>query len=137
MFILKRKPSLSEYDMEELKDFVANTIEVMLLTKEEIIHVLTKYNLVLICSWERGFIEGSIFQLSTFDISKGLSSVTNVPLYSGRRQFNKNDDSIVYIDDNDLKGLTELNLLAFYCLCELIRTYDVEVVSSKRYMCKW
>lgn len=138
MFILKRKPSLTVHVMEELKEFVGKTVEVMLLTKEETIHAITKYDLVLIFSWEREYIEGSIFQLSTFDIAKnGLSSLNNTPLYSGKRHFNKKDDAVVYIDDNDLKGLSERNILAFYNICELIRTFEVEVVSSKRYMCKW
>lgn len=90
MFIFKRKPSLSDDDMEHLKKFIGNTIEVMLLTKEETIHVSERYDLALIFSWEEDHIEGSIFQLPNFQLSKhGLSSLINIPLYTEKHYFNK------------------------------------------------
>ena len=58
MFIFKRKPPLPEYNMEEFKNFAGKTIEAMLLTKEETIHISEKYNLFLIFSWEGDYIEG-------------------------------------------------------------------------------
>lgn len=138
MFIFKRKPSLSETDLENLKKFVGNTIDVMLTTKEETIHVSEKYDLVLIFSWENHYIEGSIFQLSNFQLSKtGLSSLVNTPLYTEKHYFNKKIDSIEYIDDEKIKTMPHSRLLIFYSMCELIRTFEVEANSSNKYQCIW
>lgn len=138
MFIFKRKPSLSEYDLENLKKFVGKTIEVMLVTKEETIHVSERYGLVLMFSWENRYIEGSIFQLSNFQLSKtGLSSLINTPLYTEKHYFNKKIDSIEYIDDEKIKAMSHSELLVFYGMCELIRTFEIEANSSNEYECIW
>ena len=138
MFLFKRKPSLSEYDTKELKNFVGKTIEIMLLTKEETIHVSKKYDLVLLFSWEGEYIEGNLYKLSTFNLAKnGLSSLINTPLYTETRYFEKTDDGIKYIDDEKIKDLSTQNLFAFYTICELITLVEIEVISPKRYMCIW
>lgn len=138
MFIFKRKPSLSDEDMAILKKFVGNTIEAMLLTKEETIHVSEKYDLALIFSWEEDYIEGSIFQLSNFHLSKhGLSSLINTPLYTEKHYFNKKIDAVKYIDDKEIKALSHSELLIFYGMCELIRTFEIEVNSANEYTCLW
>lgn len=138
MFIFKRKPSLTEGDLESLKKFVGKTIEVMLLTKEETIHVSERHDLVLMFSWEHHYIEGSIFQLSNFQLSKtGLSSLINIPLYTEKHYFNKKIDSIEYIDDEKIKTMSHSKLLIFYSICELIRTFEIEANSSNEYACIW
>ena len=138
MFIFKRKPSLSQLDLEEMKKFVGQTIVAMLSTKEETMNVLKKYDLVLIFSWEGDYIQGSIFQLSTFNMAKnGLSSLINTPLYTETRYFINTNDSVKYIDDDEIKGLSPKNLVAFYSICELIRIFEIEVHSSNAYTCVW
>lgn len=138
MFIFKRKPSLSEVDIKKLKHFIGKTIEVMLSTKEETIHVMESDNLVLMFSWRSQYIEGSIYQLSNFQLSKtGFSSLINTPLYTEKHYFNKKIDSIEYIDDNEIKTMSRSQLLVFYSMCELIRTFEIEVNSSDKYSCKW
>lgn len=138
MFIFKRNPSLSEVDIKVLKKFIAKTIEVMLSTKEETIHVMEKDDLVLMFSWGCQYIEGSIYQLSSFQLSKtGLSSVINTPLYTEQHYFNKKIESIEYIDDNEIKTMSRSQLLVFYSMCELIRTFEIEANSSNEYICKW
>ena len=138
MFIFKRKPSLSEVDTTNLKKFVGKTIEVMLSTKEETIHVLENDNLVLMFSWESQYIEGSIYELSSFQMAKtGLSSLINTPLYTEKHYFNKKIDSIEYIDDNEIKTMSRSQLLVLYSMCELIRTFEIEATSPNKYSCKW
>lgn len=138
MFIFKRKPSLSEVDLNTLKKFVAKTIEVMLSTKEETIHVMERDDLVLLFSWESQYIEGSIYRLKGFHLSKtGVSRGFNTPLYSEKHYFNKSIDSIEYIDDNEIKTMSRSQLLVFYSMCELIRTFEIEAKSSNEYICKW
>ena len=138
MFIFKRKPSLSEVDIINLKNFVGKTIEVMLSTKEETIHVMESDNLVLMFSWGSQYIEGSIYQLSSFQLSKtGLSSLINTPLYTEKHYFNKKIDSIEYIDDNEIKTMSRSQLLVFYSMCELIRTFEIEANSCDKYSCRW
>lgn len=138
MFIFKRKPSLSEVDIKKLKKVIGKTIEVMLSTREETIHVMEKDNLVLMFSWGNQYIEGSIYHLSSFQLSKtGLSSVINTPLYVEKHHFNKKVDSIEYIDDNEIKNMTRSQLHVFYSMCELIRTFEIEANSSNEYICKW
>jgi len=138
MFIFKRKPSLSEVDIKNLKKFVGKTIEVMLSTKEETIHVMESDDLVLMFSWGSQFIEGSIYQLSSFQLSKtGLSSLINTPLYTEKHYFDRKVDSIEYIDDNEIKTMSRSQLLVFYSMCELIRTFEIETNSSNKYSCKW
>lgn len=138
MFIFKRKPSLSEVDLESLKRFIAKTIEVTISTKEETIHVMESDNLVLLFSWTSEYLEGSIYQLSKFQLSKsGLSSIINTPLFSEMHYFNKKVDSIEYVDDNEIKNMSRSQLHVFYSMCELIRTFEVEASSSNQYRCKW
>lgn len=138
MFIFKRKPSLPQLDLDELKRFIGQTIEATLTTKEETMNVLKKYDLVLISSRDGDSIESSIFQLSTFNLAKnGLSSLINTPLYTETRYFVNTNDSVNYIDDNDIKGLSPANLIAFYSMCELIRIFEIEVQSPNTYKCVW
>lgn len=138
MFIFKRTPVLPKSELVELKNFVSKTIELMLMSKEETIYTIKKYDLVLAFSWEGDYIEGSIFRLSTFTLSENGSSICgNVPLFVEKRYFHKQDKSIVYIDPEKIKGLTKPNLLAFHGLCELIRIFDVEVISSDQYKVIW
>ncbi|MFD1031458.1 hypothetical protein [Metaplanococcus flavidus] len=138
MFIFRRQPSLPAIELEMLKKFVGKTIEVTLSTREETIHVMEKDDLVLLFSWGSEYIEGSIYQLSSFQLSKtGLSSVINIPLYSEMHYFNKKMDSIEYIDDNKIKIMSRSRLLVFYSMCELIRSFEIEANSSDEYICKW
>lgn len=138
MFIFKRKPMLTEYDLDELKDIVGRTVEALLVSREETIHFIQQYDLILIFEWEKNYIEGSIYQYSTFEMAEGcLSSLRNIPLYAEKRYFSKDDNAVVYIDDEKIKGLSDRNLLAFYSLCELINVFKIDCHSSKRYECTW
>ncbi|RNF38788.1 hypothetical protein [Planococcus salinus] len=138
MFIFKRKPPLLEYEMNNLKKFIGRTIEVMLLTREETINVSEKHGLILICSRDDHYIEGSIFQLSDFQLSKtGLSSWMNPPLYTEKHYFDKKIDSIGYIDDEKIKTMSRSRLLVFYSMCELLGTFEIVVNSSNKYKCIW
>lgn len=138
MFIFRRKPSLSEYDMSELKDIVGRTVELALESNEETIHFLKQYDLILILSWEFDYMECSIYHYSAFEISKnGSSRLRNPALYMEKRDLIRRDDTVVYIDDEKIKNLSQRNLLAFYCLSELINIFDVEVHASNLYKCIW
>ncbi|MDN3449574.1 hypothetical protein QMA09_05200 [Planococcus sp. APC 3906] len=138
MFIFKRKPSLTEYDMVELKDIVARTVELALESNEETIHFLKQYDLILILSWEFDYMECSIYQYSTFEISKnGSSRFKNLSLYMEKRDLIRKDDTVIYIDDENIKNLSKRNLLAFYSLSELINIFDVEVHANNLYKCIW
>ena len=134
MFIFKRKPSLTEYDMLELKDIVGRTVELALESNEETIHFLKQYDLILILSWEFDYMECSIYHYSTFEISKnGSSQFKNLALYMEKRDLIRKDDTVIYIDDEKIKNLSKRNLLAFYSLSELINIFDVEVHANNSY----
>ena len=136
MFIFKREPVDSTHDLEKLKKFVAETVETMLITREETINISEEYDLALIFSWEGKYIEGSIYQWSTLDISKGGTVASqNTPLYIEKRYINKNEDTVVFIEDERIKKLPIKNLQIFYVVCELIRIFDVEVISNYKYKC--
>ncbi|RLQ84914.1 hypothetical protein [Planomicrobium sp. Y74] len=138
MFIFKRKPLLAEHHLEELRDQVGRTVEVMLIDKEETILFMKKYDLILIFCWENEFINGSIYQYSTFTVCEnGLSNIRNIPLYEVKRYFRKGDDSIIYVDDETLQKLSKKNQLVFYTLSELLNTFEVDVHSSQAYNCTW
>lgn len=138
MFIFKRKPLLTHYYLEELKDQVGRTVEVMLTDKEETILFMKKYDLILIFWWENEYINGSLYQYSTFNVCEsGYSNIRNTPLYEVKRYFRKNDDSFVYIDDEKIKNFSKRNQLVFYTLSELINIFEVDVHSSKVYKCIW
>lgn len=138
MFIFKRKPSLNEYDMLELKDIVGRTVELALVSNEETVHFLKQYDLILILSWEFDHMECSIYNYSAFEISEsGSSRLRNPALYMEKRDLIRKDDTIVYIDDEKIKNLSKRNLRAFYCLSELINIFDVEVYGSNVYKCIW
>ena len=138
MFIFKRKPSLSEHDMLELQNIVGRTVELALESNEETIHFLKQYDLILILSWEFNSMECSIYDYSTFEISKnGSSRLRNPALYTEKRDLIRRDDTVVYIDDEKIKNLSKRNLRAFYCLSELINIFDVEVHANNLYKCTW
>lgn len=138
MFIFKRKPLLTESYLEELKEKVGRTVEVMLTDKEETILCMKQYDLILILHRENGCINGALYQYSTFNVcGTGFSNIRNIPLYEVRRYFRKSDDSIVYIDDRIICNLSKQNQLVFYTLSELINTFDVDVHSSRIFKCTW
>lgn len=138
MFIFKRKPSLTEYDMLELKDIVGRTVELALESNEEAIHFLKQYDLILILSWEFNSMECAIYNYSSFEFSAdGSSRLRNPVLYMEKRDLIRRDDTVVYIDDEKIKNLSNRNLLAFYSLSELINIFDVEVHASNLYKCIW
>src|SRR5690606_35760865 len=112
----------------------------LLISKEETIYVIEKYDLVIIFTWERDYIEGSLFHLKNFNLaSEGSSSIYNIPLYTETRYFNptKSDIPYIYIDDEAIKGLSRKNSVAFYCLCELMTLFDIEVNSIKKFSLVW
>lgn len=139
MFIFKRKASLSKEHLKELENIVSSTIEYMLQTREETIHFIEKYDLVLIFSWEYSFIEGNLYKLSDFHFAEnGLSSLLNDPLYTEIRYLKKeNRKGIKYINDSNIKGLSHQSLLAFHHICELISTVEFKILSPRRYRCFW
>lgn len=138
MFIFRRRNSLNEAAVEELKSFVARTLEKMLLTKEETLHIIEKYDLVLVFSWDGKYIMGSIYQFSKYSGSVDWPAGSfNASLYKGERNFNNQEDTIEYIDDRLLKGLKRRHLDTFSYLCLLISTFDVEVTSNREYKCTW
>lgn len=138
MFIFKRKPLLSDYNMSELKGIVGRTVELALESNEETIHFLKQYDLILILSWEFNYMECSIYNYSTFEISEsGSSRLRNSALYMEKRDLIRKEDTVVYIDDEKIKSLSKQNLLAFYCLSELINVFDVEVHATNLYKCVW
>ena len=138
MFIFKRKPPLTEYYLEELKEQVGRTVEVMLTDKEETIFFMKKYDLILIFCWENDYINGSLYQYSTFNVCKnGLSNIRNAPLYEVKRYFRKDDESIVYINDDTIKKFSKRNQLVFYTLSELLNIFEIDAHSSQIYKCTW
>lgn len=138
MFLFKREPVDSKHNLEELKNFVAQTVETMLMTREETINISEKFDLVLIFSWDNGYIEGAIYHWSTFDISKGRTIASqNLPLYIETRLLNTSEDTVVYIDDERIKNLPLNIQQIFYAICELVRIFDVEVSSKNKYKCIW
>ncbi|MGI2327577.1 hypothetical protein [Planococcus sp. YIM B11945] len=138
MFIFKRKPTQVSENLDVMKKFIAQTLESMLETREETIHFMEKYDLILIFSWEDEYIEGSIYQYSTYIKAKeGIGRLQNAPLYIEKRFLDKEDKTVVYVDDNRIRNFTAKNLRAFYCMCELISIFEIEVTSSNKYKCVW
>ncbi|WP_040851158.1 hypothetical protein [Planococcus halocryophilus] len=140
MFKFKRSSSSpsTNPDFAELKKFVSKTLEVMLISREETIYPIKKYDLLLAFTWEKNCIEGSIFQLSGFQSSNNSSSyVLNAPLFVEKRDFYRGDKSIVFIDTEKISGMTKQNLLAFQTICKLIDIFDIEATASNRYKCIW
>ncbi|ANU13306.1 hypothetical protein BBI08_05400 [Planococcus halocryophilus] len=138
MFRFKRSSSSTNLDLTELKTFVSKTLEVMLISREETIYPIRKYDLLLVFTWEKNCIEGSIFQLSRYQSSKNSSSyILNAPLFLEKRDFYREAKSIVFIDTEKVSRLTAQNLLAFQTICKLIDIFDIEATSSNRYKCIW
>ena len=139
MFIFKREPAAEEFKTEKLKKIVGKTVEEMLRTREETVYFLEEYNLVLIFSWEGEYIEGSIYQWTDFQMSLGEGlTLYNAPLYVEKRYIQRKDDSLViYIDDEKIKSFSPENLKVFYCICELIRIFEVEINNRYKYKCVW
>lgn len=138
MFLLKRNLSLNDGEIREIKIFVSKTIESMLTTKEETLNIFKQYDLILICSWEGNYLVIDIFQLSKFALSdKKYVRRHNIPFYTAARSLGHKEETIVYLDNHKEKGLGIKNLQAFYQICDLLETLDIDVFSSQEYKCVW
>lgn len=138
MFLLKRNVSLTDHELKEIKQSVKKTIEKMLVTKDETLNILKPYDMVLICSWEGNYLVMDIFQHSKFTVfdRKDLKR-KNTPFYIAARSLHNIEEPIVYLDEHKDKGLGIKNLQAFYYVCELLMTLDIDVFSSQEYKCVW
>ncbi|ANU09204.1 hypothetical protein BBH88_02070 [Planococcus antarcticus DSM 14505] len=138
MFAFKRRQAISDSDLDELKIFLSSTLEKMLLTRDETLNTLKKYDLVLISSWEGSYLVADIFQLSKFNLTDGRAERgKNVPFYTIARSFTRKNDLIVYLDEHQNKCMRLKNLLAFRHTCYLLQTVDIEVLSERKYTCTW
>lgn len=139
MFIFKREPVVEDFDTGKFKKIVGTTVEEMLKTREETVYFLDEHDLVLIFSWEFDHLEGSLYKWSEFQTSlEEGSSIYNESLYTEKRYIYRKDDNLVtYIDDEKIKDFSMENLKVFYCMCELIRLYDIQVDKRGRYRCIW
>lgn len=138
MFLFKRNLPLSTPELNEIKDFFSQTIEKMLTTKEETLNILKQYDMVLICSWEGNYLVTDIYQLSKFSLSdrKDIRK-QNLPFYSAARSLDHKKETIIYFDEHKEKGLVIKNLQAFFYICDLLETLDVDVFSAYEYKCVW
>ncbi|MFD1031598.1 hypothetical protein [Metaplanococcus flavidus] len=138
MFLVKRKYSVSDMDLKEIQTFVSKTIESMLMTKEETLNIFKRFDMVLICSMEGSYLVIDIFQLSKFTLSdqKNIQK-QNIPFYTAARSINSKEETIIYLDVHKEKGLGIKNLQAFYYICELLDTMDIDVFSSQKFKCVW
>lgn len=138
MFLFKRNLSLNDAELEEIQEFVSVTIEKMLTTREETLNILRQYDLVLICSWEGNYLVMDIYQHSKFTTSDRTNiRIQNIPYYSAACSLDQQRETIVYFDEHKEKGMIIKNLLAFYYVCELMQSLDVEVFSAQYYKCTW
>ncbi|WP_422124562.1 hypothetical protein DHX103_07015 [Planococcus sp. X10-3] len=138
MFLIKRKSSISDSDLIELQTFVSKTIESMLMTKEETLNIFKAFDMVLICTMEGNYVVTDVFQLSKFTLSdqKNLQK-PNIPFYTAARSLGSEEETIVYLDVHKEKGLRIKNLQAFYYICELLDTMEIDVVSPQEFKCFW
>ncbi len=138
MFIFKRNPSSSGYNLAELKSIIGRTVELTLETDEDGVYFLKEHNLIMIFSWEFNYMEYTIYNYTDFEIVKsGSSRLRNQALYMEQRDLKRKDNTIKYIEDKKIKDLSERNLRAFYCLSELINIFDVEIHAANLYKCVW
>ncbi|MGH2319191.1 hypothetical protein ACRC6Q_15600 [Planococcus sp. SE5232] len=140
MFSFKRKQGLTDLELDDVRAFLSSTLEKMLMTRDETLNTYEKYDLVLISSWEGGYIVADIFQLSKFkfNLVEGKAERgINIPYYTVARSFSHKKDLIVYLDEHENKAMRLKNLQAFHHICYLLQTVDIEVSSKKEYTCIW
>lgn len=138
MFSFKKKQGLTDSELDDIKAFLSSTLEKMLMTRDETLNTFKEYDLVLISSWEGGYIVTDIFQLSKFSlIEEKAERGVNVPYYTVARSFSHKKDLIVYLDEHENKAMRLKNLQAFHHICYLLQTVDIEVSSKKEYTCIW
>ena len=138
MFLVNKKFSLSDADLKEVKIFISKTIESMLITREETLNIFKRFDLALVCALEGNYLVVDIFQLSKFTLSENKNiQRQNVPFYTAARSLGSKEEVIVYLDDHKEKGLGIKHLQAFYYICELLETVDIDVLSSQQYKCVW
>lgn len=138
MAIVKKEAITEDYQMKEMKKFVAQTLDVMLKSKDVTLNVWENYDIVLVFSWERDYIKGAVYHWSTFNISKGRTiSSKNKPLFTSRRFLKIKGKNEVFYDENGLKELTRKNLAVFYPVSQLVANYKVKATTNNRLKCYW
>lgn len=138
MFLFRKNLSLTMTELHDIKTFFQEAIERMLITKEKILHISKRYDMVLICSWEGNYLVMDVYQYSKFTKSKKKEAMNaNIPFYTAARSLYSKKEVIVYHDTHKEMGLMLKNLQAFYYICELLRTLNVHVSSSQEYKCVW
>lgn len=138
MLLFKKNFALSNTDQNELKRFVSNTIESMLSTREETLNIFKNFDVVLLCSLEGNYLVIDIYQLSKFTpFEKKNAKNYNVPFYRAARSLSKYEETTIYIDDHKEKGLRIKNIQAFYFICDLLETFDIDAFSAEEYKCVW
>lgn len=137
MSIFKRNLSLTNIELDEIKLFFQETVERMLMTREKILHISKRYDMVLICSWEGNYMVLDIYQYSKFTNSQQKEILNaNTPFYTAARSLYI-QEMIVYQDTHKEKGLRLKDLQAFYYVCELLKTLKIRVFSAAKYKCVW
>lgn len=138
MLLFQKNFALSTTDQIEIQRFVSNTIESMLSSREETLNIYKKFDMLLLCSLEGNYLVIDIYQLSKFTpFEKKNSRNYNVPFYRAARSLSKYEETIIYIDDHKEKGLRIKNVKAFYHICDLLETFDIDAFSAEKYKCVW
>ncbi|WKA58333.1 hypothetical protein QWY16_17835 [Planococcus shenhongbingii] len=138
MILFKRTPLLTDKDKIHLKQLVGKTVEAMLQSKEETLYIMEKYELVFICSWEGEYIDCSLYHRSSINVFKsGKIGFQKEPIFTEKRYFHKKNDTLIYLDKNQLMEFPPRNLEAFYYTCELVQNFEIEVNSVYDYTCVW
>lgn len=138
MLLFKKCASLSSAELNEIKKFVGKTIESMLITREETLYIFKQYDTVLSCSLEGNYLVIDIYQLSKFALhDKQNLRKHNIPFFSAARSLDHKEETIVYWDDHKQKGFGIKKIQAFYHMCDLLETMEIDVFSAQQFKCVW
>lgn len=126
MFDSNEVPSLTEYDMSELRDLVSQMFYQLLSTGEQVIKIVEKYGLIISINQEEGDYQGCVFDFLRCEIHEESIELHNPPLFVGQRNIKEMEDFQSYLDEESLEDLASIRIQAVLYASGLIRGINLQ-----------
>ncbi|WP_043931090.1 hypothetical protein [Bacillus sp. EB01] len=133
MFKKKNDRPLTEFDMQNLLDKIAEVMGAVLTLKQRVFEQLKPHDLLITClPTDDGYIEGYVYQQSKCRFTNGRPTDFPQPLYLFKRNLNDKQDVEEFIDENAVDYLSESTIQALMMVRALVMNYHLRPTLSEK-----